>query len=103
MTAEALKAIMTYLRARVTPASSADASAAALSFQTPTSEEMIAAGLDSDGVHRILAAPWWDEMVEDIIDTPDMCDPDDAPGRVLEYARDVVSEYIYKRFPLEET
>jgi hypothetical protein len=29
-----------------------------------------------------------------------MCDPEDPPHQVLEYARDVVSEYIRKRFPL---
>ena len=43
---------------------------------------------------------WWDEMVADIVETPDMCAPDDSPQQVLGYAKDVVSEYIRKRFPL---
>ena len=66
----------------------------------PTEEEMIDAGLNVDGVKRILRVPWWEEMVEDIVETPDMCEPDDSPEQVLGYARDVVSEYIRKRFPL---
>ena len=44
--------------------------------------------------------PWWDEMVTDVNETPDACDPDDPPHQVLEYAKDVVSEYVRKRFPL---
>jgi len=74
----------------------------AITFQAPTEEEMIAAGLAAEGVRRILRVPWWDEMVEEIEETPDMCDPDDSPQQVLEYAKDVVSEYVRKRFPLEE-
>lgn len=74
----------------------------AVTFQAPTEEEMISAGLSAEGVERILHVPWWDEMVADIIETPDMCDPGDSPEQVLEYARDVVSEYIRKRFPLTE-
>ena len=70
-------------------------------FQVPTVEEMVGAGLNAEGAKRILGMPWWDEMVEDIVETPDMCDPDDAPEQVLVYARDVVSEYIRKRFPLD--
>ena len=62
---------------------------------------MIGAGLNAEGVKRILRVPWWEEMVEDIVETPDMCDPDDSPEQILEYARDVVSEYIRKRFSLE--
>jgi hypothetical protein len=39
-------------------------------------------------------------MVADIIETPEMCDPEDAPEQVLQYARDVVAEYIRKRASL---
>jgi len=39
-------------------------------------------------------------MVEDIIETPDMCDPEDSPEDILQFAKDVVSEYIRKWFPL---
>ena len=41
-------------------------------------------------------------MVEEIVETPVICDPDDPPDLILEYARDVVSEYIRKRFDLTE-
>jgi hypothetical protein len=39
-------------------------------------------------------------MVTDIVETPEMCDPEDPPEQVLAYARDVVSEYIRKRAEL---
>jgi hypothetical protein len=39
-------------------------------------------------------------MVTDVIETPEMCESDDSPHQVLEYARDVVSEYIRKRAAL---
>ena len=39
-------------------------------------------------------------MVTDIIETPEMCDPDDSPEQILEYAKDVVAEYIRKRASL---
>ena len=50
---------------------------------------MIKAGLNEEGVKRLLNVPWWDEMVDDIIETPEMCDPDELPQEILEYARDV--------------
>ena len=53
--------------------------------------------MSSAGGVSALEAPWWDEMVADIVETPAMCEPDDPPEQVLEYARDVVSEYIRKR------
>ncbi len=39
-------------------------------------------------------------MVTDVVETPSRCDPADPPEQVLAYARDVVEEYIRKRFPL---
>jgi hypothetical protein len=102
MTAEELRAIMVYLRNRVELGPPEDGGGATVSFRAPTAGEMLDAGLDAAGSRRILAVPWWEEMVEDITETPDMCDPGEAPEQVLEFARDVVSEYIRKRFPLEE-
>jgi hypothetical protein len=99
MTPEELRAIMNYLRDRVHLQAEVPLT---ISFQTPTTDEMIQAGLNAEGTRRILAVSWWDEMVEDIIETPEMCDPEDSPQQVLEYARDVISEYIRKRFPLQE-
>jgi len=101
MTPDELRAIMIYLRERVRLGTREAETPAAITFQPPTEEEMIGAGLNADGVKRILGVPWWDEMVADITETPDLCDPGDPPRQVLEYARDVVSEYIRKRFPLD--
>jgi hypothetical protein len=101
MTGEELLAIMNFLRDRVEMESSEAKNSPVITFQAPNEAEMRAAGLNAEGARRMLGVPWWDEMVEDIIETPAMCDPDDPPAQVLEYARDVVSEYIRKRFPLE--
>ncbi|MBT4504647.1 MAG: hypothetical protein HOC74_43385 [Gemmatimonadetes bacterium] len=101
MTPEELRAIMTYLRERVHLGPKEAEASVTITFHAPLEEEMIGAGLNAEGVKRILRVPWWEEMVEDIVETPDMCDPDDSPEQILEYARDVVSEYIRKRFSLE--
>jgi hypothetical protein len=103
MTPEDLKAIMNYLRERVTLSSGQSDVAVEITFQVPTENEMIEAGLNAEGVKRILSVSWWEEMVEDIIETPKMCDPDESPQQVLTYAKDVVSEYIRKWFPLNKT
>ena len=100
MTPEELRAIMAYLRERVHLDSQEAKSPVVITFHAPTEEEMIGVGLNAEGVKRILRVPWWEEMVADIVETPDYCDLDDSPQQVLEYARDVVSDYIRKRFPL---
>ena len=100
MKPEELLAIMNYLRDRVRLSPRETEDPVAIDFEAPAEEEMIAAGLNAEGVGRILRVPWWEEMVTDIVETPEMCEPDDSAEEVLEYARDVVSEYIRKRFPL---
>jgi hypothetical protein len=100
MTPEELRSVMAYLRERVHLGSKETRSPIVITFLAPTEEEMIDAGLNAEGVKRLLRFPWWEEMVTDIIETPDYCDPSDSPQQVLEYARDVVSDYIRKRFPL---
>lgn len=100
MTPDELRAMMAYLRERVHLGSGEDKSPVVITFLAPTQEEMMGSGLNAKGVKRILNVPWWEEMVTDIIETPDFCEPDDSPQQVLEYARDVVSDYIRKRFPL---
>lgn len=98
MTAEELRAIMTYLEQRVLLGSGATPGDVTIDFQTPNVDEMVAAGLDAEGSQQVLGSPWWGEMVEDIVDTPDMCEPGDSPDKVLRFARDVVSEYVRKRY-----
>ena len=100
MTPDELRAIMDFLVERVRPADDKPGEEIAVAFDAPTVDEMVRAGLDSEGSGQILAAAWWDEMVEDIVETPEMCEPDDTPDQVLQYARDVVSEYIRKRASL---
>ncbi len=100
MTPDELRAIMSFLQQRVLLEDTGAAGGVAIRFDAPTADEMAKAGLNADGSKRLLDAPWWDEMVEDIVETPDMCDADDPPEKVLEFARDVVSEYIRKRFEL---
>ena len=103
MKPDELKAIMDYLSERVTLTSEESDTPVEIMFQTPTEHEMIEAGFNAEGVRRILNVSWWEEMVTDIIETPEMCDPEDSPQQVLIYAKDVVSEYIRKWFPLNET
>lgn len=98
MKTEELQSIMNYLRKRV----QLKPDEVVITFNAPTEKEMIASGLNANGVKRILNVSWWDEMVEDIIETPEMCDSEDSPQQVLEYAKDVVSEYIRKWFPLND-
>jgi len=100
MTPDELRAIMEYLRQRVQLKDRGIDGEVFVRFDVPTVDDMAQAGLDPDGSRRILDAPWWDEMVDDIVETPEMCEPDDPPDQVLEFARDVVSEYIRKRAEL---
>jgi hypothetical protein len=102
MKPEELRAIIGYLRERVALGPLGAESAPTITFPSPSEEEMLKAGFNATEVKRLLSVPWWGEMEEDIIETPDMCASADSPDQVLEYARDVISEYIYKRFPLQE-
>lgn len=100
MTPDELRAIMAYLRDNVRLNSSDSGNPFHITFSTPTEDEMIQAGLNAKGVAHILSAPWWEDMITDIIETPDFCEPDDTPEQVLDYARDVVSDYLRKRVSL---
>jgi len=99
MTPEQLRDMMSYLSQRVRLGEDGRS----VVFSRPDPEEMITAGLDSDGSRRLLGAPWLEEMIEDVVETPEFCEPSDSGEQVLRYARDVVIEYIRKRFTLEES
>ncbi len=90
-----LRRLVEYLQARVTSTATGE-----LTFDLPSKERLLSDGLHPDAVHQLLAAPWLEEMVADIRETPDFCSPDEPPERVLGYARDVVEEYVRKRFQL---
>lgn len=100
MEPDELREIMEFLRGRVHLETGDTADQVVIRFDVPSVEEMAAAGLNAEGSQSLLAAPWWDEMVTDVVETPEMCEPDDTPEEVLEYARDVISEYIRKRATL---
>jgi hypothetical protein len=70
-------------------------------FEPPEVPEMVAAGLDEATARRLVAAPWWPEMINDVLETPEFMDPNASLEIILGYARDVIQEYIWKRFPLE--
>jgi len=100
VTREELLAIIRWLeeRVRLEP----DASDARIAFYQPSLAEMEAAGLSPGGCRRRLATAWWDEMKADVVETPDFCEPGSPPQTVLRWARDVIGEWIRKRFPLDE-
>lgn len=101
MTPQELQKIIAYIRDRVHLDPEADKNQIVISFFPPAAEEMSRAELNAEGVKQLLSAPWWEEMATDIIETPEYCDPDDPPQQVLEYAKDVVSDYIRKRITLD--
>lgn len=90
--------MMAYLERRVCLA---DQGSRTIEFEMPGEGELLEAGLNPEGVRRLLAAPWLSDMVSEVLETPEFCEPGDSPEQVLGYARDVVGEYIRKRFPLE--
>lgn len=100
MTPDELLAIMEFLRGRVSLAKTTVGDAVVIEFSAPAIDEMTEVGLDAEGCRQILDAAWWDEMVTDIVETPEMSEPEDSPEQILAYARDVVSEYIRKRATL---
>jgi len=100
MTPDELRAIMDFLTQKVHLKDRPADGDVTIRFDAPTADEMARAGLNPEGSGQILNAPWWDEMVTDIVETPEMCDPADPPEQVLQYARDVVSEYVRKRAKL---
>ena len=58
---------------------------------------MVALGIAPDLAQHLASADWWPEMIEDVGETPDFCEPDTSPDEILKYARDVIFEYVAKR------
>jgi hypothetical protein len=100
MTPEELRAIIAYLRERVILGPKEPGNPIVITFLGASKEEMLKAGLNPEGIKSVVQAPWWEEMVTDIIETPEYCESSESPQQVLEYARDVVSDYIRKRVTL---
>ncbi len=97
MTPEDLRSVIACLERHVRLA---EENSRSIVFEMPSKVELLEAGLDPEGVRRLLAAPWLSDMVSEILETPEFCDPEESSERLLGYARDVVGEYVRKRFPL---
>ncbi|GAB6094323.1 hypothetical protein JCM14469_05750 [Desulfatiferula olefinivorans] len=100
MTADELRAIMSYLRDNVHLETESPDEPVRIMFERPDRDTMIADGLNPAGTDLVLSAPWYEDMITDIVETPDFCEPDDSPDQILEYARDVVTDTLRKRVPL---
>lgn len=74
-----------------------DSKTIAISFDEPGPDDFADADFDPDVVEMTLDSDWWEEMAADIIETPDFAEPGESPEQILEYARDVVVEYVRKR------
>jgi hypothetical protein len=98
MTPEQLRAVIASLEARVTVA--VPGPPPVFAFAAPTALDLARLGVDAAEARRLLEAPWWPEMVVDILETPSFCAAEEKPETALRYARDVVSEYVRKRFSL---
>ena len=97
-TPDELREIVRYLQDRVRLATVDERT---IVFDPPDADRMIGDGLEAAAATSIVSAPWWSEMIDDIIETPDFAEPDDTPEVVLGYARDLVREYVSKRFDLQ--
>jgi hypothetical protein len=93
MTKDELRRTIEELRSRIELAPSGE-----VVFDQPDVDELVRSGLGEADARRLRHAPWWDEMATDVLETGAFCSPEDPPEAVLDYARDVVSEYIWKRF-----
>jgi len=97
LTPDDVRVLISHLQAEVRLA---DDAARVVTFDLPDREALTAAGVHPEAATQLLGAPWAAEMVSEVRETPEFCDPGDPPEQVLLYARDVVGEYIRKRFRL---
>jgi hypothetical protein len=97
LTPEDLRRLIAHLQGHVQLAAGASRR---VTFAMPGELELLEAGMNPEGVRRLLAAPWVPEMVAEVLETPEYCEPEESSEQVLGYARDVVAEYIRKRFVL---
>ena len=69
----------------------------AITFAEPTAADFAAEGFDDEAVRLTHGSSWWSEMAADIVETPEYAEPGESRQQILEYARDVVKEYVAKR------
>lgn len=92
MTRDEIVRLVSWLKERVTLVEDGR-----VAFHEPTEEAMAEAGFGPEFAALTLRAPWWPEMITDIVETPECVGGDCEPDLLLRYARDVVQEYIAKR------
>ena len=95
MEASEIRRLYEWIQGRVILGHTADG--IAVTFDEPGPDDFEAAGFATEAVELTLSSDWWEEMVTDIVETPDYAEPGESPEKVLEYARDVVKEYVWKR------
>ena len=95
MEKEDIKRLYAWIQERVTLDDAA--TEVTITFEEPSEEDFTGADFDQEAVDLTLRSGWWPEMVADILETPDFAEPGESPQQILEYARDVVQEYVRKR------
>ena len=90
-----IKRMYEWIQKRVKLADATDG--IAITFDEPGPDDFEEAGFSAEAVELTLSSDWWSEMATDVVETPDYAEPGESPQQVLEYARDVVKEYVAKR------
>jgi len=90
-----IKRMYEWIQGRVRLADATDG--IAITFEEPGSEDFSSAGFGPEAAELTLDSDWWAEMVTDIVETPEYAETGESPEQVLQYARDVVKEYVAKR------
>jgi hypothetical protein len=94
MEKEEIKRLINWLQGRVHLGESGDVE---ISFDEPLYDDFLEAGFDREMINSTLGSSWWPEMAADIRETPGFVERDEEPQNILQYARDVVHEYVSKR------
>jgi hypothetical protein len=92
-----VKKLIEYLEGRV---SLVPGESRRIVFRGPSEQEMMDAGVHVEAARQVLDSSWYTEMIEDVVETPEFCSPEEPEDELLRYARDVVGEYVRKRFRL---
>ena len=77
MEREEIRRLMDALTRRVSLESE---DARAVVFDAPDEAALVADGFDAACMRRMLASPWWPEMIEEIVETPEFCGAEESPA-----------------------
>jgi hypothetical protein len=103
MNKETLKQLIGFLKERVIIETHSEESHPIIKFNSPSREIMVEAGFEIIDINQILDTEWYGDMVNDIEETPEFSDPDDTHSQILDYAKDVIAEYLMKRVQIKTT